>query len=165
MTWKSIKGNGTKWHLFHSFFQRNCAFNTIAEYTLLDDGLVKVYNRCTNENGELIEATGRARVKRRAKSNSELEVTFLKVFTWVWAVSGDYIVKSIDPDYTVAITGDEDNSYGWILSRTPSLSLEVLQEKETKLKSLGYDTCRFMMTSNDEQNFTEPTTLCAFVKQ
>ena len=147
------------------FFQRNCARNTTAQYTLLDNGQVKVLNSCESEEKELIEAEGRARLQKGAEYASELEVTFLKLIRWIWAASGEYIVKYIDTDYSVALTGDSKNKTGWILSRNATLSLEDYVFLEKELKSLNYDTCEFLLSETPMQAFAERPRLCDYVNQ
>ena len=49
------------WHeiaRFPNTFQRKCAGDVTATYTLLEDGTIKVVNRCRQADGETTEAVG-----------------------------------------------------------------------------------------------------------
>src|SRR3712207_799961 len=78
-----------KWYEIASYptrFQKGC-HGTTAEYSLKDDGQLKVVNRCFKGSltGKESVATGRARIKD-PKTNAKLEVTFF------WPFWGDYWV-------------------------------------------------------------------------
>ena len=52
------------WHevaRYPNMFQRRCAADTSARYTLLPSGRVEVLNRCRSAEGDMIEALGEAR--------------------------------------------------------------------------------------------------------
>ncbi|MGL4230631.1 MAG: lipocalin family protein, partial [Casimicrobium sp.] len=54
-----------KWHEIASipqFFQRECVRDTVAEYTKLESGEIKVDNTCTREDSARKKAEGRARL-------------------------------------------------------------------------------------------------------
>ena len=46
---------------YPNFFQRKCISNTVAQYSAQPDGTVRVFNRCTQEDGKVIDALGQAR--------------------------------------------------------------------------------------------------------
>lgn len=125
-------------------FQKSCASNVTATYTLRDDGKIKVLNRCIEEDGTVNEAEGLARVVDE-KTNSKLEVSFVSIlgFHLFW---GDYWIIGLDKDYDYAVIGHPERKYGWILSRTPKLSREKLDEAFRILKDNGYNTKDFVMT-------------------
>lgn len=127
------------------FFERNCVGNATADYTLMPDGLVKVTNGCDVAKGKRMMAEGRGKVVD-AKSNAKLKVTFLRLFGWRWFAGGDYWITELSPDYAYAIVGHPKRKYGWILSRTPMLSKETLQQLSKRLEAQGYDPCDFYMT-------------------
>ncbi len=125
-------------------FQRKCANGTTAQYALREDGKIDVINRCFDKEGKIIEAKGIARVVD-SESNAKLKVSFVKILglSLFW---GDYWIIGLGEDYEYAIVGIPDRKYGWILSRTPSLSQEKLEETFNILREQGYNPEEFEMT-------------------
>ena len=100
-----------------------------AQYSLREDGKVAVLNTGI-KNGEPSEAKGKAKFTDTPRI---LRVSFFGPFY------GDYRIMLLDEDYQWVLVGGSDESYLWILSRTPKLSDDV---KETILKEAtrrGYD--------------------------
>jgi apolipoprotein D and lipocalin family protein len=126
-------------------FQRKCASGTTAQYALRDDGKIDVINRCIDKEGKTIEAQGVARVVD-AESNAKLKVSFVKLlgFSLFW---GDYWIIGLGEEYEFAIVGTPSRKYGWILSRTPSLGQEKLEQIYNLLREQGYNPDDFEMTS------------------
>ena len=79
------------------------------------------------------------------KTNSKLEVSFVSIFGFhlFW---GDYWIIGLDKNYEYAVVGHPERKYGWILSRTPKLSEEKLNEAFDILKETGYDSAKFEMS-------------------
>ena len=127
-------------------FQRKCASGTTAQYALRDDGKIDVINRCVKKDGNIIAAKGIAQVVETA-SNAKLKVSFVKIFglSLFW---GDYWIIGLGEDYDFAIVGTPGRKYGWILSRTPSLSQEKLDEIYNILREQGYNPEAFEMTAH-----------------
>lgn len=145
------------------FFQRNCTGNTTAEYTLLPDGRVKVFNSCDKASGERIEAEGRAKVAD-PKTNARLKVTFAHFLGRWWELfSGDYWVIQLADDYRYAVVGHPERKYGWILSRTPAVLPEDLLLISERLQQQGYDTCAFK-TTIQKNGFATEKPLCNVVE-
>ena len=130
------------------WFQKGCAGGTTAEYSLFKDGVVNVVNRCCSEDGKVKEAKGRAWVVDN-KNPAKLKVSFVSLFG-LWLFKGDYWIIDLDPDYMYAVVGHPGRDLGWILSRTPTLSEEVLQGIAERLTANGYDFSRFKMTNQTE---------------
>lgn len=124
-------------------FQRNCSLNTTATYKLREDGRIDVINRCTEKDGGINEAKGIAKVVDK-KTNSKLEVSFVRIFgiSLFW---GDYWIIGLDKNYNYAVVGNPDRKYGWILSRTPKLSQDNLNEVFEILRKNGYNPNDFEM--------------------
>ena len=125
-------------------FQKGCVRNTTAEYKLREDGDIDVINKCIEEDGSVNEAEGLAKVVDE-KTNSKLEVSFVSIFGFhlFW---GDYWIIGLDKNYEYAVVGHPERKYGWILSRTPKLSEEKLNEAFDILKETGYDSAKFEMS-------------------
>ncbi|MBN1407592.1 MAG: lipocalin family protein [Calditrichaceae bacterium] len=125
-------------------FQKQCARNVTAAYSLNDDGAIKVINRCLQEDGIEDKAIGKARVIDTT-SNAKLEVSFVSIFGFhlFW---GDYWIIGLDEDYQYAIIGAPSRKYGWILSRQKTMSEELYTEAEQILLSQGYNPDDFELT-------------------
>ncbi len=130
------------WHeiarLDHSF-ERGLEQVT-AEYSLRSDGGIDVKNRgfSTTDN-EWSEAEGKAYFV------NDPDMGYLKV-SFFGPFYGSYVVFELDAeDYQYAFVSGPDLSYLWLLSRTPSLSDEVISKFIEKSKSLGFDTDSLIM--------------------
>lgn len=102
-------------------FERNMN-NTMAEYSLLPDGKVRVVNSGFNYvNKQRKQAVGKAKF-RGASNIAELKVSFFGPFY------AGYNVIALDPDYKYALVAGASLDYLWILSRTKSIPAEVKEE-------------------------------------
>ncbi len=121
-------------------FQKQCTGDVTATYYLQDDGTIRVVNQCRNENGELEEAEGHARLPTDDSSSAKLEVCFapkfLSFLPFVW---GKYWIIDLDVDYEYAVVGEPGRKYLWILSRTPVLAEEKLDSILAGIRAKGYD--------------------------
>lgn len=117
--------------LDHSFEQGLSSVS--AEYSVNDDGSVKVVNRgYSDEDEEWKEAEGRAVFVDDAP-DGHLKVSFFGPFY------ASYVVFELDDDYrSVYITG-YDRDYLWFLSRTPTVSDEALDEFKAVARDKGFD--------------------------
>ena len=125
-------------------FQDHCKYGTKAEYILREDGNIDVINSCYDEEGELDVAEGLAKVVDK-NSNSKIEVSFVSIFG-IHLFWGDYWIIGLDKNYEYAIVGHPERKYGWILSRTPVLSQDKLDEAFSILIAQGYHPGDFEMT-------------------
>jgi apolipoprotein D and lipocalin family protein len=117
--------------LDHSF-ERGLSQVT-AEYTLNEDGSVKVINRGYNEEkGEWEEAEG------RAKFVGDSDVGHLKV-SFFGPFYGSYVVFELDDQYTTAYITGYDRDYLWLMSRTPEVSEEVLEAFKARAEAEGFE--------------------------
>jgi apolipoprotein D and lipocalin family protein len=128
-------------------FQSQCVGDVTATYTLLDDGDIKVVNRCRKENGEMAEAEGRAKRAGGTEPNTKLKVRFAPAFlsflSFVW---GDYWIIDLATDYSYAVVGEPARKYFWVLSRKPVMDEATLQEILGRAKQKGYDLAGLIRT-------------------
>lgn len=118
-----------------------------AEYSIRDDGTVRVINRGYNEEqGKWKEAEGKARLV--GKSNEGfLKVSFFGPFY------ASYIIFELDHEnYSYAMISGPDKSFLWILSRKAELENEVLNKLIDKARNLGFATQNLIFV---EQSATE----------
>lgn len=125
-------------------FQKHCLSGTTAQYTLREDGRIDVINSCIDEDGVIDRAEGIARIVDN-KTNAKLEVSFFSILGWrpIW---GDYWIIALDDDYQWVIVGTPNRKYGWILSRSPILDTETIDNLYQRLKSQGYNPKDFVMS-------------------
>lgn len=143
-------------------FQRQCTGNTTAEYSKAESGRIRVVNSCETADGTRSVAEGRAKVVDQ-QSNAKLKVTFVRVVDWIFAFGGDYWIIDLAPDYSYALVGDPSAKYAWILSRTPTLSVELYERAEEKFRAEGYDTCK-ILTSIQSGGQSSRVPLCQLVR-
>lgn len=114
-------------------FQRDCASDTSATYTLRPDGKITVLNQCRQSDGRVKSATGTARLAGGKEPNSKLRVTFF------WPFYGNYWIIDLEPDYRWAVVGEPDRKYFWILSREPQLDEALYSQIVERARNQGYD--------------------------
>lgn len=137
-----------KWYeiarLDHSF-ERGLT-NVSAEYSLRDDGGVKVINRGYSESkGQWKEAVGKAFFVRE-KNEGYLKVSFFSIFY------GAYVVIELDQDnYQYSLVSGPDKSFLWVLSRTPEMDSETYQRLISKASALGYATDELILVEQNQQ--------------
>lgn len=115
-------------------FERGMS-NVTAEYSMLDDGGVRVVNRgYVAEKGEWNEATGKAYFVG-SPDIGQLKVSFFGPFY------GGYNIIELDKDsYQYALVAGPDRDYLWILARSPNLDPDVCLSLVNKAKKLGFPT-------------------------
>lgn len=125
-----------KWYeiarLDHSF-ERGLEKVT-AEYALLEEGGVKVTNRgFSSKKNKWKEAIGKAFFVRGA-NEGHLKVSFFGPFY------SSYVIFELDKEkYQYAFVSGYNNSYLWLLSRTPKVSDKVKAKFEKDSKALGFE--------------------------
>ena len=125
-------------------FQDQCAYGTTAEYKIQKDGSIQVINKCYDENGEPDIADGVANIVDK-ETNAKLEVSFVS-FLGIRPFWGDYWIIGLDENYEWAVIGTPGRKYGWVLSRTPSLSEETMQKIFEILKFQHYNPDNFELS-------------------
>lgn len=121
------------------FFERKCAFNVTATYTLNENGNIVVDNKCADQDGNFQQSLGEAFVVN-APFNSKLKVSFLpEGVRWIPVGRGDYWILKLDEDYQTVLVGEPRRKYLWVLSRIPNPKKEIIHEYLNYAKSLGYD--------------------------
>jgi len=106
-----------------------------AEYSLRDDGGVKVTNRgFSTEDSKWQDVEGKAYFAG-SENQGHLKVSFFGPFY------SSYVVFELDEaGYQYAFVAGYNKSYLWLLSRTPTVSDEVFDRFVEKSRELGFDT-------------------------
>ena len=126
-----------KWYeiarLNHSF-ERGLE-NVTADYTLRDDGGVKIINRGYDPDGKKWkQAEGKAYFVSES-TVGQLKVSFFGPFY------GGYNIMALDNEgYSYSMVCGPDRSYLWILSRYPEMENLILKELVSQAKDLGFET-------------------------
>lgn len=143
-----------RWHeiaLLPNRFQKRCVSDTSAHYELLEDGRVRVTNRCRQEDGRWRMVEGIARKADPDGPNAALEVRFApKWLSWLPLVWGDYRVIALGEDYEHAMVGSDNRKYLWILAREPALDPGVLDRLRRRADEQGFDTEQLVMSKHDD---------------
>ena len=136
-----------KWYevarLDHSF-ERGLQRVT-AEYSMRDDGGVRVINRgWSTEDGQWEQAEGKAYFVE-GPDQGFLKVSFFGPFY------GSYIVFELDHEnYQYAFVAGPDTSYLWLLSRTPAVSEDLIRHFVDRAAALGFETDRLIFVEHLE---------------
>lgn len=130
-------------------FQKQCVADTRAQYSLMEDGRVRVVNRCRVESGAVDEAIGVAR--QVGPSNSpRLEVRFapswLSFLPFVW---GDYWVIDLDDQYQLAAVSEPKREFLWILSRTLKVDPARYNALLERLRGKGFNLDKLQVSKQD----------------
>lgn len=104
-----------------------------AEYTLLDDGTIRVVNSGVRD-GEPQSITGSAKLKDPDAEplTGELRVSFF------WPFYSDYRIIELAPDYSHAVVTGGSRDYFWVLSRAPEMEREKLEGILDRAKANGF---------------------------
>ena len=118
--------------------------NTTANYSLNDNGTIKVVNRGYNyKTNEWKEAVG------KAKFVSSTDVGKLKVSFFGPFYSG-YNVIAIDAEYKYALIAGKNLKYLWLLSREKTMPENVKQDYLKKAQDLGYNSSALVWVEHDQ---------------
>jgi len=123
-------------------FEAGCAQGTTAYYALLPNGQVEVTNTCYSAAGKPSRIVGRAWIPD-ASQPGKLKVSFVRLLGLSF-FPADYWVLDLGADYSYAVVGDPSRTFGWILSRTPTLPDDVLTGIYGRLIASGYAKDQFV---------------------
>lgn len=121
-----------------------------ANYTLQDDGSIKVVNRGFDpQKKDWSEAVGKAKFIDPANADGSrtgrLKVSFFGPFY------GDYNILIVDKPYYNYALVSSGSEYLWILSRTPQLTYPIKQHLIAKAKELGFATEKLLFIRQANQ--------------
>jgi apolipoprotein D and lipocalin family protein len=121
------------------FAEKNC-FDSVESYALRADGRIDNWFTCREKS---FDAPLKRKVTTIAtvydkQSNAEWRVPFFK------ALKIKYFVIDLDSDYQWAVIGHPSHRYGWIISRTRTLSEQTYLRILQRLGEQGYDPSTFV---------------------
>lgn len=123
---------------FDHSFERGLS-DVTADYALGDDGMVEVINTGMRGGVER-RAVGRAKT---TKQPGQLRVSFF------WIFYSDYNILEMGEHGEWVLVGSRSPQYLWILSRTPSLPEQTLNEIMERAELRGYNTEKLIIDNGD----------------
>ncbi len=123
-----------------NWFQKSCASDTTATYSLEPNGKIAVLNQCRTADGRVKSAKGKARIASKSGPNTKLKVTFF------WPFYGDYWIIDLDPGYRWAAVGEPSRKYFWILARDRHIEESLLNGIVARAAAQGYDLTSLLRT-------------------
>lgn len=119
--------------------------NTTAEYSLNEDGSIKVDNKGYNtKKDKWVESIGKAKFVND-ESSAMLKVSFFGPF-----YSG-YNVVAIDDNYKYALVAGCNLKYLWILSRETTIPEKIKAEYLKIAQEIGYTTSDLIWVKQDKE--------------
>ncbi len=125
-------------------FQEDC-YCASAEYSLIDSITINVRNECFEEStsGELDYVDGKAFIVENS-NNAKLKVQFF------WPFKGDYWIIDLDKEnYSYAVVGTPSRKYLWVLSRTPKMEKNLLDNLLEKARQKNFDISKIYFTEKN----------------
>lgn len=117
--------------------------NVSAEYSLNDDGSIKVYNHGYNFKKNTIEATvGKAKFAGD-ENVGQLKVSFFGPFY------AGYNVIAIDYEYEYALVAGDSRDYLWLLSREKTMPGNIINKYLDIAAALGFPVEDLVWTKQD----------------
>jgi apolipoprotein D and lipocalin family protein len=115
---------------YEASFQKDMD-GVMAEYSLSDDGTVRVVNRGLR-NGKWKQSIGKAKIVD-ADSKAKLKVSFFRPFY------GNYWILDHGEEYEWSIVGEPSGRYLWVLTREARPGADLLENLKARVEALGYD--------------------------
>ncbi len=118
--------------------------NTTANYSLNENGTIKVVNRGYDyAKNKWKQSTG------KAKFVGDTNVAMLKV-SFFGPFYGGYNVIALDENYQYALIAGDSLKYLWILSRTKTIPEDIKQKYLEIAKNIGYKTNELVWPEHDK---------------
>lgn len=127
-----------KWYEISKYpvpFETGC-YGVTAEYSLKDDGTVRVFNTCRKPDGTIANTIEGSATVVDSSTNAKLNVTFFPPF------GAPYWIIDLDENYQWAVVSDPTRFTLWILSRTPTLDDATYASIVSRLPDKGFDPSR-----------------------
>jgi apolipoprotein D and lipocalin family protein len=127
-----------KWYEIAKYpvvFETGC-YGVTAEYSLKEDGTVRVFNTCRTADGTIANTIEGFASVADPTTNAKLTVYFFYPF------GAPYWILELGDNYQYAVVGDPSRTFLWILSRTPTMDPQLYADIVGRLPEKGYDPSR-----------------------
>jgi apolipoprotein D and lipocalin family protein len=138
--WNRYQGKWFEIARLPNRFEKECASDVTADYSLKPSGAIEVINTCRKANGELKKSVGSSRPLYKDSSSPKLKVSF------IWPFYGDYWILELDSEDRWALVGEPEREYLWVLSRTPTLDEAIYRKLLASAKAKGFDAGKVVPT-------------------
>ncbi len=129
-------------------FEKNLN-NTSAEYSLNEDGTIRVLNRGYNtKKKKWTKAVGKAKFVED-ENIGRLKVSFFGPFY------GGYNVVALDPEYKYALVAGSSLKYLWLLSRETSVPDKVKSDYLQIAEEIGFNTADLLWVEHDKSSLRQ----------
>lgn len=136
-----------KWYEIARFdftFEKNLN-NTTAEYSLNENGTIKVDNKGYDTvKKKWKQSIGKAKFVKN-ENTAMLKVSFFGPFY------GGYNVLAIDDEYKYALIAGSSLKYLWILSRETTIPEDIKKKYLQVAENVGYDTSELLWIEHDKK--------------
>lgn len=116
--------------------------NVYAEYSLNEDGTVRVLNVGTDTRGRRHEAVGTAVLASEGKGL--LNVSFN------WFAKAPYKVIEVDSEYQYAVVTTDSKDYFWVLAREKQMDRAVLNRLIERARVEGFETEKLIWVDQND---------------
>lgn len=138
-------------------FQADDSLST-AEYTVQDDGSIKVHNVSYDGTEIAADISGTATAAEGAEGDfNRLKVRFGGLLKYIPVDDdGNYWILKLDDEYRMALVGTPDRRSMWLLARDPATVTEAeVDEYLATARSLGFDTSKLLVADWENHRIVE----------
>lgn len=116
-----------------SRIERN-VYNAIESYTLRPDGRIQTVFRYRNGSFD-------AKLKTMKPVGTVTPGTGNAVWgmQFIWPIKAEYVIGTLDANYTQTVVVRSARDYAWIMARTPVIPQADYDRHVARLRELGYD--------------------------
>lgn len=135
---------------YENWFEKDMD-NVYADYALLKDGDIMVYNTGTNKRGRSKRSKGKA----TTVNPGELSVSFVWPYWWFRT---PYRILYVDKEYNTALVSGAGNKYLWLLTREIFPGEHSMNRLRSEAQKRGFDISRLRYTQHQKRKSTAPDT-------
>jgi len=138
--------------------QAPCVSDVTDSYRSLDDGSMRVVQRCRDASQQTRVTVGRATPLSGDASRARLRLSYLPAWLeWLPAATEDRWVVMLDEQYRYAVVSQPSRRGLWILSRTPMLDSDTYDGILARLREQKYPVERLVLTPQRLRHDSPPS--------